>query len=127
MSDLVSIIIPIYNKEKYLNELLTSLSHQSYSNCEFILIDDCSTDSSVLISNSYIKNDSRFKLYVNLANKGVSYSRNFGLSKAKGDFVCFVDADDILDCRYVEKLVNKFNGGGYIFPCARQQCLQMVI
>jgi len=90
----LSIIIPIYNAEKYLNECLTSIKNSS-SIYEVILVNDGSTDSSRKICEIVCKEDKRFKLFNN-DNHGVSYSRNFGIEKAIGDYIMFVDADDVL-------------------------------
>ena len=90
----VSIIIPIYNARKYLNECLNSVKTQSLSNIEIILINDGSSDSSKDIAKKFIKNDCRFKLVENTKTMGVSYSRNIGISIATGEYIAFLDADD---------------------------------
>ena len=92
----ISIIIPIYNSEKYLKQCLESLKFQDYKNFEVIMINDGSTDSSQNICKLFSKNDDRFKLY-NQKNSGVSKSRNSGLRKATGDIIMFVDSDDYLE------------------------------
>lgn len=92
---MISIIIPVYNQEKYLSETLQSVINQTYSNWECILINDGSTDGSVGIINEYLTQDNRFYL-INSENKGVSEARNFGLEKAKGSFIQFLDSDDVL-------------------------------
>lgn len=89
----ISVIIPIYNQEKFLERCLDSLSAQTYSNIEFIMIDDGSTDSSGSICKSYCENDSRF-IYVYQENSGVSAARNKGLDIAKGEYIGFCDSDD---------------------------------
>ena len=96
MNDLVSIIVPIYNEEKYLGHCLESLLDQSYENLEIICVNDGSTDNSLEILNEYSKRDFRVKLFVQ-PNQGLSISRNNGLSKANGEYVLFVDCDDWIE------------------------------
>ena len=87
---LVSIVVPIYNSEKYLKRCLDSLVNQTYHNIEILLIDDGSTDSSAQICNAYEKNDGRITVFHN-DNHGVSYSRNFGIDRSNGMYLLFVD------------------------------------
>lgn len=101
--DLVSIIVPIYNAERYLEECIKSILSQSYRNIELILINDGSQDASLEICNDFKERDSRIKV-INKNNSGVSDSRNIGLNNAVGYFVCFVDADDVIEENYVEVL-----------------------
>lgn len=103
MGDLISIIIPIYNAEKYLEKCITSILGQSYSDFELLLIDDGSRDGSAVICNYFRKRDSRIK-YFYQQNKGVSAARNNGLEKASGKYLTFVDADDWIEETYLEKL-----------------------
>ncbi|HIF9122703.1 TPA: glycosyltransferase family 2 protein [Photobacterium damselae] len=102
---LVSIIVPIYNVENYLASCIDSLIKQSYNNIEIILVNDGSPDSSGEIADNFSEIDKRIFVYHNI-NKGVSKARNFGLSKAKGDYIVFVDADDFLDIEYIEYMLN---------------------
>ncbi|MCF7546034.1 glycosyltransferase [Enterococcus faecium] len=102
---LVSIIVPVFNAGKYLENLILSLMNQTYHNIEIIFIDDGSTDNSRNIVNKYCKKDSRItKIFTE--NSGVSSARNRGLDIASGDYICFIDADDYLEDIYVEKLLN---------------------
>lgn len=94
---LISIIIPIYNRQSYLTKVLESVLNQTHKNLEIILINDGSTDNSLKICKQYQKIDSRIKIINNKINKGVSYSRNKGLEVAKGDFIGFVDSDDYIE------------------------------
>ncbi len=96
MNRMISIIVPMYNMEKYILELLNSIKNQSYQEYEVILIDDGSTDKTAIIVKDFIKNDSRFKLILK-SNQGVSSARNTGLDLAKGDYIFFADADDLLE------------------------------
>ena len=97
---MISIIIPNYNKSQFVAETINSIKVQTYDNWEAIIIDDCSSDNSVDIIVGLTSNDNKFKLKVNLSNKGANYSRNVGIKEAKGDFIVFLDSDDILskDC-----------------------------
>lgn len=93
---LVSVIIPVYNSEKYLEQCIESLRRQTLKECEFIFIDDGSTDSSSIIINKYKQYDSRIIL-LNQENNGVSIARNNGIDIAKGKYISFVDSDDYIE------------------------------
>lgn len=101
---LISVIIPVYNIEKYLGECLDSVIKQRYIPDEVILIDDGSTDYSGKICDKYVNEYSYFKV-IHRKNKGVSSARNLGIKMAKGDYLLFIDGDDILSPYYIEKLV----------------------
>lgn len=96
MNDTISIIIPIYNAEKYLDKCLRSVNGQSYRNLEIICIDDGSQDGSANILAKWAANDKRIKV-VQQSNHGESYARNVGLSLASGSWIAFVDNDDWLE------------------------------
>lgn len=102
---LISIIVPIYNSDKYLFRCINSLIKQSYQNLEIILIDDGSTDNSKKICNYFLKKDKRIKFFIK-SNGGVSSARNLGLLNAKGDYIAFVDSDDYIEADMLEKLLN---------------------
>ncbi|QYS89019.1 glycosyltransferase family 2 protein [Flavobacterium davisii] len=87
-----SVIIPLYNKENYIYNTLTSVIDQSYSNFEIIIVNDGSTDKSLEIIQNI--NDSRIRIF-NQQNKGVSSARNLGIKNAKGTLIAFLDADDL--------------------------------
>lgn len=91
----VSVIMPVYNASKFLKEAVDSVLGQSFSDFELILIDDCSSDNSYEILCRYEKADSRVRVYKNDSNKGVSYTRNFGVSKAQYPYVALIDCDDM--------------------------------
>ena len=113
MSKKISVIIPVYNAEKYLPLTLKSIINQTYDNLEIIVIDDCSTDKSKEIIKEFAKNDKRIIPYYSEINQGVSKTRNMGLRTFSGDFVIFVDADDVLakDCIELQvKTSEKYNG-----------------
>lgn len=96
MNSKISIIVPVYNVEKYLSRCLDSLVNQTYRNIEIICVNDGSTDTSLQILQAYIENDNRIIL-INRENRGISISRNEALSIAKGEWVMFVDSDDWID------------------------------
>lgn len=91
----ISIIVPVYNGEKHLSECIQSILDQSFTDIEVIVINDGSTDGSLSLIKRYAQNDSRI-VVINQKNKGVSAARNAGLSKARGDYIMFVDADDYI-------------------------------
>lgn len=92
----VSIIIPIYNSEKYLKQCLESIINQTYKNIEIICINDGSTDNSEKIIKDYLKTNKNIT-YLKQPNAGQSIARNKGLEKATGDFILFVDSDDFIE------------------------------
>ena len=105
---LVSIIMPVYNSEKYLREALNSIKKQSYENIEIILVDDGSQDSSPEICDLFAREDPRFKV-IHQKNSGPSAARNKGLDEAKGEYVTFVDNDDVLHKDFVKILCHLCN------------------
>ena len=109
---LISIIIPIYNAEKYISKCLDSLINQTYTNIEIICVNDGSTDNSLMELNKYANIDRRIKI-INTDNKGVSCARNLGLKNASGDYVLFVDADDWLDLNACNILNQALNNSQY--------------
>lgn len=104
----ISIIIPIYNAEKYLNECINSILNQTYNNIEILLIDDGSTDNSSSICDMYCKKYKNIITY-HLNNGGVSKARNYGIDKATGEYIIFIDSDDFIDKSMIEKLINIVN------------------
>ncbi len=100
----ISIIIPVYNAEQYIDNCLKSLIGQTYKNIEIILVDDGSKDSSYDICLEYSKKYNFIKIF-HKTNGGPSSARNLGISKASGDYICFVDSDDTVSEYYVEKLL----------------------
>ena len=106
METLVSIITPVYNAEKYLEETILSVINQSYKNWELLLIDDCSTDKSYEIIQEYLKIDKRIKYLKNERNSGPAITRNRGLENSKGEYIAFLDSDDFWK---EDKLKNQIN------------------
>ena len=103
--ELVTIIVPVYNVEKYIYECVDSLIKQTYKNIEIILIDDGSKDKSGTICDNYAASDARIKV-IHKQNEGLGFARNTGLKTAQGNFVTFIDSDDKADADLVENLVN---------------------
>ena len=93
---MLSIIIPVYNAEKYLKECINSVLRQKLEDYEVILVDDGSTDSSLKICRSYESKNSRIKV-LHQTNQGVSSARNSGIKQANGDWLTFIDSDDVID------------------------------
>lgn len=104
-NDLVSVVIPIFNVEKYLEKCVNSLVNQIYKNLEIILVDDGSTDNSGNIANELSKSDNRIKVY-HKKNGGLSDARNFGIKQAKGKYIGFIDSDDYIENEMYEFLYN---------------------
>lgn len=102
---MISVIIPIYNAERYLKDCIDSVIKQSYSDLEIILIDDGSTDTCSAICDEYKTKDSRI-VVVHKDNGGISDARNIGINIAKGEYIGFVDSDDFIHPRMYEYLVN---------------------
>lgn len=101
----VSVVIPVYNVEKYLKECLDSVCNQTLANIEIICVNDGSTDGSLDILNDYAKKDDRIKI-ISQSNRGLGASRNRGLKEASGKYVYFLDSDDYIDLTCLEKLVS---------------------
>lgn len=107
MSAKVSIIIPTYNVEKYITQTLNSVINQTLTDIEIIIIDDKSTDDTLLIIENYALADKRIRLFLNSNNYKQGYSRNLGIEKATGDYIFFLDGDDYIQINAIEKLYNK--------------------
>ncbi len=104
INELISVIIPVYNNENYLDKCIESVVNQTYKNLEIILVDDGSTDNSPKLCDEWAKNDSRIKV-IHKDNTGVSDSRNIALDIVKGDYITFVDSDDYVDNDYIESML----------------------
>ena len=107
MSKKVSIVIPVYNAEKYLETCLKSILNQTYENFEIILVNDGSKDKSVNICSSYCEKYSNI-IVINQENMGPAKARSNGVRAATGDYICFIDSDDYIDRNVIEILVNEF-------------------
>lgn len=98
-----TIIMPVYNVEKYIEKAIQSILSQTYNSFELLIINDGTNDNSMKIASNYAKNDNRIKIY-NKKNGGLSSARNYGLKYATGEYVCFVDSDDYIEPTLLEKL-----------------------
>lgn len=99
---MVSIVIPVYNVEKFISQCIDSVLCQTYSNFELILVNDGSTDSSGKICDDYAKKDIRIHV-IHIPNSGVSAARNTGIEESKGDWISFIDSDDFVEPDYLER------------------------
>lgn len=104
-NSLITVIVPVYKVEKYLNRCVDSILAQTYTNFECILVDDGSPDNSPVICDEYAKKDNRVRV-IHKVNGGVSSARNAGLDVAKGEWVCFVDSDDWVEKNYLEVMTS---------------------
>lgn len=111
----ISVIVPIYNAEKYLSKCIESLIHQSHRALQIILVNDGSTDNSLTIAQDYAAQDTRIAIY-SQPNKGQASARNNGLQYANGEWIAFVDADDYLDADCYAQLIQHM---------ANNDCVQM--
>ncbi|WP_300854408.1 glycosyltransferase family 2 protein, partial [uncultured Clostridium sp.] len=104
--ELISVIIPVYQCEKYLSECITSILNQTYKNFELLLINDGSFDNSGMICDDFANKDNRIRVF-HQENQGVAQSRQNGINKSKGKYITFIDSDDFIDADYLEVLYNK--------------------
>nr|WP_292162502.1 glycosyltransferase family 2 protein [Butyrivibrio sp.] len=104
MDNLVSIIVPVFNVEKYIEKCLISLCEQTYKNIEIIIIDDGSIDQSISVCEEYQKKDNRIKI-IHQENKGLSAARNKGIENAKGEYISFIDSDDFVSKHFIEYML----------------------
>ena len=101
----ISVIVPVYKVEQFLHRCVDSILRQSFYDFELILVDDGSPDNCGVICDEYAAKDSRVRV-IHQENSGVSEARNRGMDAAEGQFLCFVDSDDILNCKYCETLLD---------------------
>ena len=107
MPDL-SIVLPIYNVEKYIKKCLESITAQNFKNFEVLCIDDCGTDNSIKITQEFVQKDSRFKIIKHENNRGLSAARNTGIDNATGKYILFIDSDDWIENNLLEQIVIAF-------------------
>lgn len=113
----VSVIIPVYNLENYLDTCLDSVGRQTYGDFEAIVVDDGSTDGSQAVARRHAERDARI-VVVRTVNQGTARARETGIRHAQGDYICFLDGDDVWDSRMLEKLVAAIGeNGGYDIVC----------
>ncbi|MDD6798677.1 MAG: glycosyltransferase [Clostridia bacterium] len=119
--DLISVIIPVYNTEEYLDSCIESVLNQSYKELEIIIVNDGSTDNSLEVIRKYAEKDARIKV-IDKVNEGVSCARNTALKASKGKYIQFVDSDDLLDLSMLEKLhTSMVKSGADIAVCGIKQ------
>ncbi len=123
MGDLVSIITPTYNSEKFISATIQSVQSQTYTNWELIIIDDCSTDTTVDIVNNEIKSDSRIKLHALTENKGTGVARNVGIEVAEGSYISFLDSDDLWLPSKLEKQLDFMKEDNLAFTFSFYECI----
>ena len=117
---MISVIVPVYNVEKYLEECLDSIKNQTFNDIEVILVNDGSTDNSLEICERYCSQDPRFYL-INQENKGQSIARNRGVAESRGELIVFIDSDDIVKIDLLEKLINYISDGIDIVECNKTE------
>ena len=104
-TNLVSVVVPIYNVQPYLEKCIETIINQTYKNLEIILVDDGSTDNSGKIADEYAKKDERI-IIIHKKNGGLSDARNAGMKIANGDYICFIDSDDYVELDMIEQAIN---------------------
>lgn len=117
---LISIVVPVYNASVYLERCFRCLQEQSYPTLEFVLVNDGSTDKSGEMCDQIAAKDGRFKVF-HIKNGGASLARKYGLERAKGEFVSFMDCDDCVDSRYIEQLFELIQTYGTNISACRVQ------
>lgn len=119
--DLVSIITPTYNCGKYICETINSVLHQTYTNWEMIIVDDCSTDNTKKIVSQYLLKDNRIQYYFLESNVGAAMARNKAMQYAKGKYMAFLDSDDLWEKDKLEKQIIFMENNHYNFTCTSYQ------
>lgn len=127
MEELISVIVPVYNVEKYLDKCIESITKQTYSKLEIILVDDGSTDQSGKICDIWQQKDHRIEV-IHKINGGLSDARNVGIKNSKGEYLVFVDSDDYLELDMIENLYQnalendaQIVAGGFIYETSSEQ------
>lgn len=123
MSELVSVITPTFNAEKYIRATLQSVLNQSYQNWEMILVDDASTDRTVSIIEEFAQKDNRIKLFQLTENSGNGFARNVALEKAAGKYIAFLDADDLWFPLKLEKQIQFLKANNLPFTFSFYDCI----
>lgn len=104
---MISVIMPVYNSERYISEAIDSICNQSYENWELLIVNDGSTDHTAKIINDYAKKDSRIRVF-HKKNQGVSLTRNYALNQIRGEYVTFIDSDDVYHVERLERMLHVF-------------------
>lgn len=110
---LVSVVVPTYNDSKFIKEAISSIVQQTYDNLEIIIVDDFSSDNTIHIIESF--KDKRIKIIRNESNKGAAYSRNIGIKNCTGEYIAFLDGDDIWNLNKIEEQINFMLKNNYVF------------
>ena len=113
--ELVSIVVPVYNCEKFIRQTINTVKKQTYNNWELLLVNDCSTDRSKEIIIKELKDDDRIKLLELEKNSGAAIARNKGIENARGKYIAFLDADDLWNEEKIEKQIRFMKDNGYEF------------
>ncbi len=121
--ELVSIITPSFNSEKFIAETIRSVQNQTYQNWEMIIVDDCSSDETVSIVEYIANNDSRIKVYKLEKNSGTGIARNTALDKASGKYIAFLDADDLWKPEKLEIQINFLKNNNLPFTFSFYDCI----
>ena len=109
----VSIVVPVYNVQRYIDRCIVSILQQTQSEFEVIFVDDCSTDGSASAVQRFARNDSRIVFAAHDRNRGLGAARNTEISIARSDFVTFVDSDDFIDANLLEEMIKACDGGHF--------------
>lgn len=117
MSDLISIITPTYNCGKFIEETIQSVLNQTYTNWEMIIVDDCSTDNTKEVVEKYVKIDSRIKYFLLENNSGAAVSRTKAMELANGNYIAFLDSDDLWLPNKLEAQLKFMKENNYLFTC----------
>jgi teichuronic acid biosynthesis glycosyltransferase TuaG len=123
MSELVSIITPTFNAEKFIRATIESVQNQSYQNWEMILVDDASTDETIAVIKEFIQNDNRLKLTELPKNSGNGFARNVALEKATGKYIAYLDADDLWFPQKLEKQIQFLKANNLSFTFSFYDCI----
>jgi glycosyltransferase involved in cell wall biosynthesis len=123
MNDLVSIITPTYNSEKFISASIQSIQAQTHYNWELIIIDDCSNDKTLEIVNNALQLDSRIKLYSSDKNEGTGAARNIGVANSKGNYISFLDSDDLWMPNKLESQLNFMKKNNLPFTFSFYECI----
>lgn len=115
---MISVVIPCYNLERYIEKTIKSIVNQSYKEWEIIIVDDGSTDKSYNVCSNYVKMYPNKVKLISQENQGVSVARNTGLIESKGEYICFLDGDDFLELDCFRRVIDKFEANSDLDICA---------
>ncbi|MCI9582925.1 glycosyltransferase family 2 protein [Clostridiaceae bacterium] len=123
MNELISIVMPVYNSERFLSEAIESVQRQTYKNWELILVDDASTDNSAGIIEAFSKGENRIKYILLSENRGAAYTRNRAVREAKGEYIAFLDSDDRWLPEKLERQYHFMKDNQILFSCTSYEQL----